>query len=63
MTEQASESQRLLTAIYVEVQETNKLLKLLAEQQAVMDERAGMVWDEYEPGEFYTSPPEEYFRR
>jgi hypothetical protein len=61
-----TEDQKLLTTIYVEAQETNKLLRLIAEQQAAVYKRAKEMLDEYDEtaGEgYHLEPPVEYFNR
>jgi hypothetical protein len=61
-----TEDQKLLTAIYVEAQETKKLLRVIAEQQAATDTRAYEELERYDEtaGEGYDlEPPESYFNR
>jgi hypothetical protein len=58
-----TDQERLLTAIYVEAQETNKLLHLVSEQLGAVFAEAGKLRDKYDPEEFYVKAPEEYFNR
>jgi hypothetical protein len=44
-----TDQERLLTAIYVEAQETNKLLHLVSEQLGAVFAEAGKLRDKYDP--------------